>query len=124
MGTPLSTGTVATLSTTVKWGMRPEFCITYPMLRRSVTASRFRMLSSSISMSPLVGSTMRLIMRSSVVLPHPDDPTKTVVFREGMTRLKSSTARVPSGNSLVTLLNSIMARVDQAATWTSFQKAT
>ena len=66
------------------------------------------MLSSSISMSPPVGSTMRLIMRSNVVLPHPEDPTKTVVLREGMTRLKSSTARVPSGNSFVTLLNSIM----------------
>jgi hypothetical protein len=44
-------------------------------------------------------------MRRSVVLPHPDEPTKTVVLRDGMTRLKSSTARVPSGNSLVTLLN-------------------
>ena len=27
-------------------------------------------------MSPPVGSTMRLIMRSSVVLPQPDEPTK------------------------------------------------
>src|SRR5690606_31080572 len=67
-------------------------------------------LSPSISTSPLVGSTMRLIMRSSVVLPHPDDPTNTVVLREGSTRLKSSTASVPSGNLLITERNSIMSR--------------
>lgn len=50
---------------------------------------------------------MRLIMRSSVVLPHPEDPTNTVVLRDGSTRLKSLTAVVPSGNCLVTLRNSI-----------------
>ena len=78
------------------------------MLRRSATGSRSCTLSPSISMTPAVGSTMRLIMRSSVVLPQPEEPTKTVVLREGSTRLKSSTARVPSGNSFVTERNSIM----------------
>ena len=53
---------------------------------------------------------MRLIMRSRVVLPQPDEPTKTVVLCAGMTRLKSSTARVPSGNSFVTPVNSIIVR--------------
>src|SRR5690606_2733614 len=59
-------------------------------------------------------STMRLIMRRSVVFPHPDDPTNTVVLRDGSTRLKSSTASVPSGNLLDTERNSIMSRTDPA----------
>ena len=45
---------------------------------------------------------MRLTMRSSVVLPQPDEPTKTVVECDGMTRLKSPTAVVPSANVLET----------------------
>ncbi len=52
---------------------------------------------------------MRLIIRSSVVLPQPDEPTSTVVLWDGRTKLKSSTATVPSGNRLVTERNSIMA---------------
>jgi hypothetical protein len=59
-------------------------------------------------MTPEVGSTMRLIMRSSVVLPLPEDPTSTVVLRLGITALKSSTAIVPSGNCFDTERNSIM----------------
>ncbi len=51
---------------------------------------------------------MRLIMRRRVVLPQPDDPTNTVVWRDGMTTLKSSTACVPSGYSFETDLNSII----------------
>src|SRR3954451_13079425 len=51
---------------------------------------------------------MRLTMRSSVVLPHPDDPTNTVVVCEGSTRLNSWTASVPSGNVLPMLRYSIM----------------
>ncbi len=47
-------------------------------------------------------------MRSRVVLPQPLEPTKTVVVRDGMTRLKSSTALVPSGYVLRTERNSIM----------------
>ena len=43
---------------------------------------------------------MRLIIRSSVVLPQPEEPTSTVVWWDGSTKLKSSTATVPSGNSL------------------------
>src|SRR6218665_57338 len=79
------------------------------MLRRSFTGSPPSTRLPSISTSPDVGSTMRLIMRSRVVLPQPDEPTKTVVLRDGSTRLKSFTARVPSGNRLVTLRNSIKA---------------
>jgi hypothetical protein len=48
------------------------------------------------------------MMRSSVVLPLPDEPTSTVVLRDGSTRLKSSTAAVPSGKRFETEVNSII----------------
>jgi hypothetical protein len=82
--------------------------MTYPMLLRSVTGAFAEMSSPSISTRPLDGSTMRLIMRSRVVLPLPDEPTSTVVLRDGISRLKSSTARVPSSNCFVTDTNSIL----------------
>ena len=78
------------------------------MLRRSCTLSCVATSSPSIRICPEVGSTIRLIIRSSVVLPHPEEPTNTVVLCEGRTKLKSSTATVPSGNRLVTERNSIM----------------
>src|SRR3546814_18507937 len=85
------------------------------MLRRNSTGRRPATSSSAIETAPEVGSTMRLIIRSKVVLPDPDDPTSTVVLREGSTRLKSSTARVPSGKDLETCANSIMApRADRS----------
>ena len=37
--TPVSRGTVAMFSMTVRCGRRPEFCTTYPMRRRSCTGS-------------------------------------------------------------------------------------
>src|SRR5665647_762176 len=55
-----------------------------------------------------VGSTIRLTMRSRVVLPEPDEPTSTTVWCEGTRRLKSATAVVPSGYTLDTERNSIM----------------
>ena len=67
------------------------------MLRRSLTLSWPATSSSSISTWPAVGSTIRLIIRSSVVLPQPDEPTNTVVCRLGMVKVKSRTASVPSG---------------------------
>ena len=56
---------------------------------------------------PVVGSSIRLTMRSVVVLPHPDGPTITVIFPEGTVRLRSTTATVPSRNVLPTDSNSI-----------------
>ena len=104
-----STGTVATLSTTVKWGSRPAFC-----MHVADAAAQLHRVALARSSSPsiedrrrAVGSTIRLIMRSSVVLPQPDEPTKTVVLWAGSTRLKSSTATVPSANRFVTDRNSI-----------------
>ncbi len=78
------------------------------MLRRSWTLSFVAMSTPSMRIWPDVGSIMRLIMRRSVVLPHPEDPTRTVAWWAGRTKLKSSTATVPSGNCLVTDRNSII----------------
>lgn len=46
---------------------------------------------------PAVGSTMRLIMRSVVVLPQPEGPTRTVMPPSASSRDSSSTAVVPFG---------------------------
>ena len=46
---------------------------------------------------PEVGSTIRLIIRIDVVLPHPDGPTNTVREPAGTSKLRASTATVPSG---------------------------
>ena len=78
------------------------------MLRRSSTRLRVAMSTSSMSTLPWVGSIMRLTMRSNVVLPQPDEPTKTVVVREGSSRLKSLTASVPSAKVLAMERYSIM----------------
>ncbi len=60
-------------------------------------------------MVPEVGSTMRLIIRSEVVLPQPEGPTKTVMAPLSMDMVSSSTAGCPLWYCLVTLWNSIMA---------------
>ena len=52
---------------------------------------------------------IRLIIRSDVVLPQPEGPTSTVIWPVGASRLRSSTATVPSGNFLVTPSKTIMA---------------
>ncbi len=52
---------------------------------------------SSSQIWPDVGSIIRLIIRSEVVLPQPEGPTSTVIFPEAASRLSSSTATVPSG---------------------------
>ena len=57
---------------------------------------------------PQVGSIIRLIIRSDVVLPQPDGPTNTVILPVGTLRVSSSTATVPSGNCLVTSSNRII----------------
>ena len=58
------------------------------------------MLAVSVSSSqivPEVGSIIRLIIRSDVVLPQPDGPTSTVILPDGASSSSSSTATVPSG---------------------------
>jgi hypothetical protein len=49
------------------------------MDRRRVTGSTVDTSRSSIATTPEVGSTIRLTIRSRVVLPEPDDPTSATV---------------------------------------------
>jgi hypothetical protein len=56
---------------------------------------------------PEVGSIIRLIIRREVVFPHPDGPTSTVIWPEGISSVRSSTATVPSAYRLVTPSNLI-----------------
>ena len=58
---------------------------------------------------PPVGSIIRLIMRSDVVLPHPLGPTSTMVCPAGTSRLSPSTATVPPGYRFVTFSKVIKA---------------
>ena len=59
---------------------------------------------------PEVGSIIRLIMRSDVVLPQPEGPTSTVILPVGASRSRSSTATVPSGVLLRDAVEAIMRR--------------
>jgi hypothetical protein len=54
-------------------------------------------------MTPEVGSTIRLIMRSEVVFPHPEGPTNTVMEALLMDIVSWSTAGCPPWYCLVTL---------------------
>ena len=67
------------------------------MPRRSSLGLRLAVSRPSISIVPLVGSIMRLIIRSDVVLPQPDGPTSTVILPVGAVRLRPPTAVVPPG---------------------------
>src|SRR5690606_23719400 len=81
---------------------------TYPMRRRSGTGAIVATSTPSISTEPRVGSTIRLMSLSSVVLPLPDEPTRTVMRRAGMMRLKSLTASAPPSKVFETERNSII----------------
>ncbi len=69
-----------------------------------------RLLPSS-SISPLVGSIRRLIIRSVVVLPQPEEPSRTVISPVGISRSRLPTATVPSGYCFVTSLSVIKAGI-------------
>src|SRR5882757_5708292 len=77
------------------------------MPRRNTGGSDFMMSLPSIRIRPPVGSIMRLIIRSDVVLPQPDGPTNTVIRPASIVRSSLLTAIVPSGYCLVTAWNSI-----------------
>src|SRR3569832_53089 len=72
------------------------------MPRRSSAAGTAAVSRSSSSTVPEVGSTIRLTIRSEVVLPQPDGPTSTVIRPDGATRSRPSTAVVPSGYRFTT----------------------
>src|SRR5665647_2305375 len=78
------------------------------MPRRSCASSISAVSWSSIQIRPPVGVIIRLIIRSDVVLPHPDGPTRTVILPVGASSVSSSTALVPSGNCFETASNRIM----------------
>src|SRR3954447_10553165 len=78
------------------------------MPSRSLTGSTL-VTSSPLTVNvPEVGSIIRLIIRIEVVLPQPDGPTNTASVPSGTSRVRSSTATVPSGYFLVTPSNLIM----------------
>src|ERR1700712_1212085 len=70
------------------------------MPRRSLAGEPLEVSRSSIQMRPDVGEIIRLIMRSEVVLPQPDGPTKTVICPDGAVRDRSSTAGLLSAYTL------------------------
>src|SRR5690242_4589647 len=79
------------------------------MPNRSLTGSTAVTTRPSTVSVPDVGSIIRLIIRIEVVLPQPDGPTNTVSVPCGTSRLRLSTATVPSGYCLVTFSKVIIA---------------
>ncbi len=67
------------------------------MPRRSWWVGMAMTSRSSMAIRPDVGSVIRLIIRSVVVLPQPEVPTRTVIVPEGISNERSPTATVPSG---------------------------
>ena len=80
------------------------------MLRRSSTGSIFRTSVPSIRIRPPDGSMSRLIMRSVVVLPQPEGPTRTQSSPSGIVKLSSATATESAPYRLVTRSSVITAR--------------
>ena len=78
------------------------------MPRRSSAASIVAVSWSSSQIVPEVGSIIRLTMRSDVVLPHPEGPTRTVIWPVGASRSRSSTAVVPPAYCFETSSKRIM----------------
>ena len=94
-----------TLPSTVRCGNRPPCWMTYPIARRSSCAGTLETSSPSTVMRPLVGSVRRLIIRSVVVLPDPELPTRATISPAAIDSDRSSTATVrsaPSPNVFVT----------------------
>src|SRR5215468_1420331 len=89
------------------------------MPRRSSAAGTVVTSRSSSQIRPAVGSSIRLIIRRLVVLPHPDGPTSTVICPDGASRSTPSTATVPSGNLFVTPSNRITTCLQSAETDTA-----
>src|SRR5919197_2106498 len=64
---------------------------------------------SAIRISPDDASSSPATIRSAVDFPEPDGPTITVKPPSATSRSSASTARVPSGNTLLTPLNAMLA---------------
>ena len=79
------------------------------MPRRISAASIFPVSWSSSQIVPDVGSIIRLTMRSVVVLPQPEGPTRTVIRPVGASSVRWSTAVVPPAYCFETSSKRIMA---------------
>ena len=82
----------------------------------------------SSTMSPSVGNSWPPIIRSVVVLPQPDGPSRTTYSPWSTCRFTSSTASVPPGNSFVSPIRSrpdpVGAEGAVAAAPSAFESAT
>src|SRR5688572_16656275 len=85
------------LPATLRWGKRARLWNTIPMSR--VYAGRSVTSSSSRKTRPSVGRSSPAIIRSMVVLPHPDGPRNEISLPGGSSRSTPSTA-VTSSNRL------------------------
>ena len=66
-------------------------------------------VSAPIRIVPAVGFSRPAISRSAVVFPQPDGPTRMRNSPSPMPSVRSSTANVPPGNSLLTFSNATSA---------------
>ena len=78
------------------------------MPRRSSASLSLAVSWSSSQMEPDVGSIIRLTIRSVVVLPQPEGPTRTVICPDGASSRSLSTAVVPPGYCFDTVSKRIM----------------
>ncbi|KPC70940.1 hypothetical protein ADL35_36670, partial [Streptomyces sp. NRRL WC-3753] len=72
------------------------------MRRRSSTGSTADMSSPPRKIRPEVGSMSRLTIFIVVVLPHPEGPTSVTSSPAATSKVRSSTAVVPSAYTLLT----------------------
>src|SRR5512133_2686087 len=77
-------------------------------MSRSFGATPFT-TRSPIRTSPALTSSRPATIRSDVVFPHPDGPTRTIREPSSTLRFRSETASVPSSNTLLTPSNTISA---------------
>src|SRR5262245_11924587 len=89
---PFRRSTSSTFRCTVQCGSNPPSCGTYPIPRRSWTASTARTSSSPRQTTPASGSTRRLKQRRSVVLPEPLSPTRATHALAGTVSVTPSSA--------------------------------
>ena len=69
---------------------------------------------SPIRIVPAVASSSPATIRSAVDLPEPDGPTSTVKPPSGMSRSRSATAAVPSGNTFETPDRAMLAMISSS----------
>src|SRR5438552_968384 len=94
----------STFSSTLRWGKSAK-CWKTVVVGRLCGASPTSDCPSR-TMSPSVGNSCPPIIRSVVVLPHPDGPSRTTYSPWSTCRSTSSTATVPPGKTFVSAIRS------------------